>query len=309
MAIIGNSKGYSKKDINFFDEFTATARKQAQMLFGFILICLAVIAIFVVWFVVTLFHNIGIKNDIKDKEAKLNSDAYIGLDIRAQELAQQITERNQYLFSLSQMRKTVDLTNPAETEIADLLGVSIPDDSYINAYEITGDTLTISGMSLTYDGAVNMVAVLNDSDCFATTVAPIISVERNNDVTTKDREGNIASFIDPMYAFSISGNLTNKVMVSIAFYASTETGTIALGAIDTTAYDYNSVYSLPGVASRSYNGVDYTLTGVNVNGSAVSSEVLANIIATNVLEGRATSNVEITLYYSVQMAETEGSEE
>lgn len=306
MALIGNNKGYSKKDINFFEEFTATARKQAQMLFGFILICLVIIAVFVIWFVVSFVYNLGLKSEIEEREAKLASDEYVGLDIEAQELAQRITDRNQYLYSLSQMRKDVDLVNPAETEIIDLLGVSIPDDSYIGEYELTGDTLTITGMSMTYEGAVNLVALLDASDCFSVSSAPEITVKRVNDYTTIGPDGTIENFIDPMYSFTISGNLTSKVCVSISYYAQTEEGTIALGAVSTTPFDYNQSYQFENVATRTYNGINYTLTGVTVNGSAVSSEVLANIIATNTLTGSAITNIDIALYYSVQVAE--GSE-
>ena len=32
MTLFGSKKGYSKKDINFFESFTASARKQTQVL-------------------------------------------------------------------------------------------------------------------------------------------------------------------------------------------------------------------------------------------------------------------------------------
>ena len=51
MASFGSTKGYGKKDINFFEEFTASARKQTQVLavvvfVGVIAIglCLAIVA-------------------------------------------------------------------------------------------------------------------------------------------------------------------------------------------------------------------------------------------------------------------------
>ena len=137
MTLFGSKKGYSKSDINFFEEFSASARKQTQVLavivfIGIIAIglCLAVLGYYI-------FRNIGVQKDIDDLNAKLASDEYAGLELRAQALQQEITEKNQYYFTLTEMRRIIDTTPAAETSLVNLLADCIPSDAYVSTYTVT----------------------------------------------------------------------------------------------------------------------------------------------------------------------------
>lgn len=301
MTLLGSKKGYSKNDINFFEEFTASARKQTQVLavvvfIGIIAIglCLAVLAYYI-------FRNIGVQDDINTLNTTLASDEYSGLELRSQALQKEINDRNQYYYTLTEMRRIIDETPAAKTELVNLIADCIPNDAYVTAYEVTGNTLTVSGMTFSYYDAANVCYLLNRSDIFASNVNPIVE----EDDSLREAEGTEENFIDVYYDFSVSGNLVADSVISICHYANTETSVIALGGVNSQVVAAGSEYEFAGICNYSVNGNNYTLASVSINKKPVSADELALILSNDKISGIATSNVEIALYYNlVQATET-----
>ena len=295
MTLLGSKKGYSKNDINFFEEFTASARKQTQVLavvvfIGIIAIglCLAVLAYYI-------FRNIGVQDDINSLNTTLASDEYAGLELRSQALQKEINERNQYFYTLTEMRRIIDETPAAKTELVNLIADCIPNDAYVTAYEVTGNTLTVSGMTFSYYDAANVCYLLNRSDIFASNVNPIIE----EDDSLRQAEGTEENFIDVYYDFSVSGNLVADSVISIAHYANTETSVIALSGVNSQIVAAGSEYEFAGICNYTANGNNYTLVSVSINKKPVSADELALILSNDKISGIATSNVEIALYYNL----------
>ena len=310
MALIGSGKGYSKKDINFFEEYTAAARRTARYLAYFIFAALVVIAIFVIWWVIAFIQNNAIKKDIQALNDRINSEEFAEVEQKATQLEAELAKKNQQLYAISVMRNTVDTKTTANSALLDLLLENIPKDTYIDRYELNGDTFTIEGTSFTYYGAENMVAMLQDKeDVFNSDRPTTISINRVNDVNVQHNDGTVDP-IDCYYEFKVVGHLTNNVNVSISSYANTSEGVVALGAIQNMEYKYGESYSNNGITSITYNGVDYSLTSIKVNGHEVGGEVLAEILATGTHNiTNLTDNTSITYYYSVAVAATsEGGE-
>lgn len=295
MTLFGSKKGYSKSDINFFEEFSASARKQTQVLavivfIGIIAIglCLAVLGYYI-------FRNIGVQKDIDDLNAKLASDEYAGLELRAQALQQEITEKNQYYYTLTEMRRIVDSTHVAKTSLVNLLGDSIPNDAYISSYNITGDTLSVQGVTFSYYDAANICYLLNEADVFSNGVIP--AIER--DESLSGAEGIEENPIDIYYDFSITGNLVSDSVISISHYQSTDAGVIALSGVSSQTVSSGSSYEFAGINTYVANGNTYTLASISINGVAVSDADFAQITAADKISGEAVGNVDIDLYYSV----------
>ena len=266
MTLFGSKKGYSKSDINFFEEFTASARKQTQVLAVVVFIGIIASGIALAVLAYDIFRNIGVQDDIDDLNATLASDEYAGLELQSQALQQDINDKNQYYYTLTEMRRIVDETHAAETSIAYLIGDSIPSDAYVATYDLTGNQLTITGMTFSYYDAANICYILNQSDVFTNYVQPNIEIDNS----LRHNEEMVDNPIDVYYDFSIMGNLVNESIISIGHYANTETGVIALSGVSSSAVDAGSEFVFEGINTYTVNGVNYNLSSISINGNAVT---------------------------------------
>ena len=138
MALIGSRKDIAKNDMNFFAAFTESARKTAQILLTAILIGLIFVGAFVIWWLYWIFSNMGVKSDIKDLQEKLADPVYADLEVEAQDLQNEINERNQYYYALTEMRRlplilhfVISLERASPT-IPTLHSMSSPDHSLLS---------------------------------------------------------------------------------------------------------------------------------------------------------------------------------
>ena len=306
MTLLGSKKGYSKSDINFFEEFTASARKQTQVLAVVVFVGVIAIGIALAILAYDIFRNIGVQKDIDNLNATLASDEYAGLELRSQALQQEINDKNQYFYTLTEMRRIVDETNAAKTELANLIGEVIPSDAYVTAYDLTGTTLSISGTTFSYYDAANITYMLNQSDVFTNSVIPTVEEDDSirNGETTADNP------IDVYYSFNISGNIVSDVVVSVGHYASTDSSVIALSGITSQVVSAGSQYEFTGVNTFTASGITYSLTSVSINNVPLSAQEIAMIQTTGTLTGLANENIEISLYYAqAAAAETPAEDE
>ena len=309
MALLGSSKGVSKKDINFFEEYTAAARKTARYLAYFIFAALVVIAIFVIWWFIAFLQNNAIKKDITAMQERIASDEFKDVEVLAAQYEADLAKKNEQLYAMSSMRNYVDTTLVANPVILDLLLENIPSDAYIDAYSLNGNQFTITGYSFTDYSAVNLVAMLQDeANVFSTTIPTRISLNRVNDVSVINPDGTY-DYIDCYYTFTIIGNLTSKINVSISSYANLDGQVVALGGIQNSQYEFGSDFENKDFTTITYNGVNYTLTSIQVDGYEVNGEVLSEIMATGThVIKNLTQNVEVSYYYTVAVESTEGGE-
>lgn len=294
MTLLGSKKGYSKNDINFFEEFTASAKKQTQVLAVVVFVGIVAIGLCLAVLAYDIFRNAGVQKDIDNLNTTLASDEYAGLELQSQALQQDINDKNQYYYTLTEMRRIVDETHAAETSIASLIGEVIPSDAYVSSYNLSGTQLTITGMTFSYYDAANICYLLNRSDVFANYVLPNVEIDNS----LRHNPENIDNPIDVYYGFAISGNLVNESIISIGHYANTATGVIALSGVSSQAVDAGSEYVFDGINTFSVNGVNYNLSSIKINGQAITSEQFAIAQSENQISGVANGNVEIDLYYT-----------
>lgn len=313
MALIGSKKGYTKKDINFFAAFTESARKTAQLLAYVIIFALLILSIFIIWVVRDWIRNNSVQKDINALQVELSGEEYQNLEVEAAALRQQIADKQQYYYSLTEMRKTVASTTTAETELVDLLGDSIPNNSYVSSFDLTGNEFVIEGYSFTYYGVENLTYLLNEADTFK---APLnVSCERvalEVDPITDD-EASLSNAIDAYYKFKIEGNLISDIYISLSRIANTDLGVEAISGIDTLEYTFNDPYTISGIANYSRNGVDYVLASVTIDGVGVTEDEFNVIVSNDRITGVALANTDIVLYYvqadAAAATTTEGGEE
>jgi hypothetical protein len=294
-----SKKLLAKKDMNFFAEFTANAAKQARMLgYG---VAVGVLVVFVVVFLIVAFliRNTLIKNQIKELETLLASPDYATLEQEYALLKEQLNDMNNYYYALTQMRKNVDLINPAPTDLPDVIAKCIPSDSYLTNYSITNSALDFSGYTFTYYSPVDMVNMLNDKGVFA--ARPSITTAR---VDLKDSvgpdeliNGDMVEAINNYYTFSVSGALVSNVHVSIARYQDGVDSIVTLGGIETLDVRAGDSYTVDGISSYSYAGVTYRLSRIMVDGVQVDDASFNVILESNQYVDVARGNHEVKFYY------------
>ena len=312
MANNANKKIIVKKDMNFFEEFTASAAKAARLLTYAILFGAAVVGVILIFIVIGVVRNAVIKGQITALETELASPDYANLETQASVLAETLKEKNNYFYALCQTRKTVDETLAVPMDLPDVIGENIPSDSYLVQYNITGTTLAMEGYSFSYYSPVDIVNMLNETDVFK--AKPNISITRvaAPDVGTVEEffpGENVVNGINNYYNFLITGSLVSDVYVSISRIATGET-VASISGIETTKYDAGSTYTIEGISSYSAGGVDYTLASITVNGVGVGEETFNNILSADAISGVANDNIDIALYYTaVETASAEASTE
>ena len=300
-----SKKILAKKDVNFFAEFTANAAKQARMLGYGVAIGILVVFVVVAFIVAFFIRNTIIKGQIRDLENLLASPDYASLEQDAQLLTEQLNQMTKYNYALTQMRKNVDLINPAPTDLPDVIAKCIPSDSYIERYSITSSELEMSGYSFTYYSPVDMVNMLNDKDVF--TSRPSISTNRVDKISETPIEeiidGDMVDAINNYYTFSIRGTLVSNIHISITRYQDNVEARTTLGGIETMDVRAGDSYSIEDVSTFTYAGVTYRLTRIFVDGVQVDETSFNTIVENNRYSDIAYGNRDINLYYAPAAAE------
>lgn len=311
MASFGSTKSYGKKDINFFAAFTESARKQARMLLYVILIGLVFFGIFFFWLIIDLIKNGVVKTEINKLTEELASPEYQTLEVEYKNLQTTLTERNKYFYALTEMRREVDETPAASTDLAAKLGESIPNDTYIDSYSISGNQMIINGCSFSYYSAEEIVNMIQTSGEF---VNVNIEINRHDEMPTSSssEEGEDAiNAIDVYYDFTITANLTLDSYISTARFVTDAQGFITpLSGVETVKCATGDAFSVGDIQTYDNNGLTYSLSYVTINGVRVEDEQYAAFYANNAISGIAMENTEIELYYTeaAPVAEGEGGE-
>ena len=304
-----SKKLLAKKDMNFFAEFTANAAKAARML-GYGVAAGFLVVFIVLTFIIAFFiRNTFIKTQIRDLENLLASPEYSGLEQEAALLTEQLNDMTNYYYALTQMRQQVDVIDPVNTELPDVIAQCIPSDSYLFSYSINNSQMNMKGYSFTYYSPVDMVNMLNSKNVFAT--RPMIHTERVELDEGKTPEeiiaGGTINAINNYYLFEISGYLVSKVHVSVSRFAETPAGSKTLGGVENIPYGAGDPISIDGISAVNYAGVDYTLTRITVNGIQVEEGSFNAMKEANTYSDVAHSNMDIVFYYAtVEAAPAEG---
>ena len=301
MPSLGSKKEIAKRDLNFFADFTAAAAKMTRLLGYGIFAGVVVVAAILAVIGYCVVRNIITQAAIDELNKTLQSEEYSGLENRAVELQKELSDFNNYYYSLSQMRDQVEKKIAVPMTLPQKIKDAIPSDSYVESYLIEESTMTIEGYTFSYYSALNLVNMLNNSDVFAIPVQ--LTVERVDPGSVGTYESFLKNAINNYYKFRVEGTLTGDVYISVARYLQDKNAVSSLGAMETTSYEAGSAYAINDVATYTQAGITYNLVGVSVNNSSLSKDAVDAIIAANSISGLANSNNKIQLYYEAPAAE------
>lgn len=284
----------SKKDMNFFSEFTSSSTQVASALTIALVLFVVVFLVATVLYIFVLTKTGSTKDEIAKIKREMSSDDY-ALAISGYEKSSSTMEGlRQYLYVLTTLQGRIEEKKFADTQYMDTITSSVPNDITLTGLEYVDGAILVSGTSLTYTAPLDMVAKLQDSGTFT-----YVSI---NEITQSDllAEGLTAEEYVTVkkYKFSFTGSLESSYSVSVARFTNDGANT-PLSSRDVKVYAVGESYGIAGVTSISVDGVNYTLAKILINDNAVTPDQLANILAADAITGRVSSTIDIKLYYNV----------
>jgi len=284
---------FSKKDMNFFSEFT-TSGSQVVSSFAIVLLVFALVLIYAMGSF--LFNKIKMDNTqkkIDNIQAQIDNDATKAkLDAYSQ-LKLDVDENRTYLYVLKQLDIRQGEYLHADTQMMDTIAKSIPGDITITSLEYEEGQVVISGNAATASAPLQMAEILQDLDTFY-----YVSIDSINSIEQTDVE-NLSTeelaVINRFY-FTFTGSLQSSYNVTFTRILDNSTQTpldtptvLTLGAGET--------YTVTDINSFTYDGKTYNLTRVLINGNKPTTDDMKRYVAANAITGRATTKTDIKLYY------------
>lgn len=303
MPGFGSKGDVSKKDMNFFSEFTEKAAKMARMLAYAVVAIIAVVGVMVVLVIMAFAQNIMVEKDIKDIKKELNSDTYATVEYDYAKLQAEIAEKTQYRYALGEMTNTVNNTPAAKVDLTSTIKACIPNEALVESYSLSGTVLTISGRAFSYYSAGEFVNYLQQNGVF--TSIPSLTVNHVDAQDIYDATTKTVNLINTYYAYSIQGTLTNDIHVTVKRFLDGDTVT-AIGSTEiSTANAADGSYTIPGEEQFSFSSIKtatlgaetYTLSYIMVDGKRISDEDFAKIYEADSYTGFASADTTISLYY------------
>ncbi|MBR5974898.1 MAG: hypothetical protein IK020_06910 [Clostridiales bacterium] len=296
MSFAKSKNDFSKKDMNFFSEFSSAASQQISSAFPIFL--LATVAILVFTLIVWIVCGIQVmkkQDQINDIKAEMASAAYQE-KLAAKDQSQALVEdlRN-YHYVMSSLDSKVAAKSTASVETLTAVVGALPDDTVLIEYIDTDGLVTIKGQSLYRESPYNYLKTLKDKDLFSFVQETITAMDPIEEGYKKET----LMFGTMLYTFEFNCTLKGHFTVSWASFVDGTTPA-PLTSLRTQSYNAGSDYKIPDIATITADGITYNLKNITINGSAVSAQVLQDAINNKELSGKVSSNLNIELFYEAE---------
>ena len=297
--MISNKKlELSKRDMNFFSEFSSSSGQTGSYLSLSLLILLALIVIGGGIFAVVFFQTATINNNITALNAKMQSENYQTDLAKYSEINNSMSGLNQQYYAVSSLFAKVANTDKVETVNMDALYSNIPKDITITNYTYSQGKITLTGTAASYYSPLDMIANFSKAKLFSyVQISDISQVDVSGTGLTAE-ELKIAN----KYSFTIEGSLKSKYEVLISRFIDS-TVSQPLTAVGSQVLGVGEQYSESGVNTfTAQDGSIYTLVRVSLNNAIVSDQDFAKIQQSDTISGIVSSSVEIKLFYTLTSA-------
>lgn len=293
---------FSKKDMNFLSEFSSSNTQVASLIPVFLLVVVIAIAV-----VVGITAVIKIQEATKTKATKelrdeMNSEEYQEKLSSYDSTTMVVADLRSYHFVLSELDarvKALTVVNPATLNA---VVEQLPADTILTGYEEKDGKVIIRGTSLESYSPMNYLETLQSKGIFEfisiTEIKPFTPTE--NSYTPE-----IMMAVDDYYTFEFVGTLKGSYSVSYSQYIEGETPT-SISSVSASVLASGDAYTIPTPLNISYEGANYTLSSITINGVVVNADILAEAKRDEQITGMVDSAKEVKIFYT--QSTTEGSE-
>ena len=305
MSFAKSKNDFSKKDMNFFSEFSSGAAQQMSSAFPiFLLTAVAILAITLVFWIVCRIQIKNKQDKIDDIRAEMASAEYQARLAAKDQSQAEVEKLQQYYYVLSTLDSKVSGKSVSAVETLVTVVECLPDDAILTHYNDVDGVVDIQGTTMYRESAMNFGKLLSDKELFSFVTQEVTVFDPIEMGYDKDT----LMFADCQYNFHFVCTLKGHFTLS---WASFVDGTVPtpLTSLRSQSFNSGSEYKLPEIAKITENGVEYKLTNIKINGTAIEKSKLDEAIAKNELSGKISSNMNIELMYTaVGSSQSEGGD-
>ena len=288
----------SKRDMNFFSEFSASAGQAGSYISLSLLILLAFIVVGGGIYAVVFFQTSAINSNIAALNTKMQSESYQADLAKYSDINNSMAGLNQQYYAVSSLLAKVANTDKVETTNMDTLYSNIPKDITITSYVYKQGKITLTGTAKSYYTPLDMIANFSKAKLFSyVQITDISQLELSSAGLTAEELN-----LENKYSFTIEGSLKTKYEVLISRFVD-NTVSQPLTAVGSQTLDVGEQYTESGVNTfTSQDGSIYTLIRISLNNTIVSDQDFAKIQQSDSISGIVSSSVDIKLFYTLTSA-------
>ncbi|MBP5416341.1 MAG: PilN domain-containing protein [Clostridiales bacterium] len=296
MSFAKSKNEFSKKDMNFFSEFSSSTAQQMSSAFPFFLLATVVILAFtlIVWIVCGI-QIMNKQNKINDIKKEMNSAEYQERLRNKDKTQAEVEDLRNYHFQLTSLDNKIATKTVADTLTLKTIKDSLPDDAVLTSYHEVDGVIEIQGQTLNRDSALNYLHLLDEKNLFSAIedqIKPFVPSELGYD------KKNIM-FGHMGYSFRFLCTRSGLVTLTHSSFIDGNTP-VPLTQLNSETKAPGDPYSLTKIKEITVDGVKYTLSNVKINGTAVTPAVLDDIKTKDEITGKMSGNVNIELLYTVK---------
>ncbi|MBR3056693.1 MAG: hypothetical protein IKG93_01885 [Clostridiales bacterium] len=304
MSLAKSKNEFSKKDMNFFSEFSSAASQNFSSAFPFFLLAaLSIIIITLVVWIACSVSTMKKNNRINDLRADMAKPEYLA-QLAAKDKSQAEVEKlREYYFVLTSLDSRVSSVTTSNSATFAAAIECLPNDTILTKFDEADGVIEISGQSLNGVSPVNYLHLLQEKkDLFGFITDKIEPI----DPTVEGYDKNTLMYGTMQYKFTFKCSSRGHYIISWASYLDGKTPT-PLSPLTSNSEVPGKEKIIPNVATFVDSGVTYTLTNIKVNSVAVSAAQLQDAINTNEFKIKMSQNMNVELIYSAPKAEEGGA--
>jgi hypothetical protein len=184
----------------------------------------------------------------------------------------------------------------------DRIKANIPADITITALTYEEGQVTISGNSINPSDALNMAQMLQEMNTFY-----YVSIDTIETIDSSEIAGLTPEEMALLkrYIFTITGSLEPSYTVTVTRILDDVTQS-PLDTPNIQSLAAGEVFKVADINSFTYDGQEYSLSRILINGSKPSANDFQVYVDSNELSGRATTKMDVKLYYVANVVVKEG---
>lgn len=291
-----NSLESSKKDMNFFSEFSSSSKQVGSYLSLILIVFLGLFVIGGAIYGVVFLQTSEIRNNINKLNEKMQSESYQSELARYTEIQISMSELNQQYYDISSLFVKVSNLDKVGTKYMDTIYSNLPLDTVITQITYADDTITLTGKADSYYSPLDMISNFTKAKLFSYVEITKLKQADISQISVEELP------FTKKYDFEVKGSLKSSYSVLISRLVDDSEAT-PLTAISSQKLDVGTQYSESGINTYTLaDGTVYTLSRVMINNAVIADAQKTAILQSDTITGLVTSAVDIKLFYMLSSA-------
>ena len=283
----------SKKDMNFFSEFTGSSNQVNAYIPYILLILVALVVVGGVVYGFLALQTAPVRGQIELLNADIDSEENQGKLKDYTNIYISFSGYNLQYYDVSSLLSKVENESKVDSTVMDAVYQNLPADVFITGFSYEAGTVKLEGSCSSYYSPLDMLANFRKVSLFTKTV--ISSIEQVDFSSTTLSPEEIASMNN--YNFSIVCSLKSTYPVVTSKLLDNTTST-PLTAVDSQTKALGEQYEVKGINTYTADdGTVYTVSRIMINNVLVTDAEFTTIKQNDLISGITNAAVDIKIFY------------